>query len=143
MANQASFGEVKFCVGDTIGVHYKLIEKEKVAGRTKREVKEEVRERIQVFEGLVISIRGMGDSKTFTVRRIAVGAIGVERIFPLNSPWIKKITVIKSSKVRRAKIYYIRKRVGRGAEKLKERKNFKNKPDKENKKKNTENAVKK
>ncbi len=121
MANQAKIGETIFHVGDTVGVHYKLIEKEKVSGKAKKEVKEETRERFQIFEGIVLSIRGSGENKTFTVRRISVGAIGVERIFPLNSPWIKKITVKKKGQVRRAKLYYLRDKEGKEAENLKEK----------------------
>jgi large subunit ribosomal protein L19 len=108
-------------VGDTVDVHYKLIEKEKVAGKTKREVKEEVRERTQIFEGIVIAIRGEGQNKTFTVRRIGTAAIGIERIFPLDSPWIAAVKVKKQGKVRRAKLYYLREKSGREAEKLKEK----------------------
>jgi large subunit ribosomal protein L19 len=119
MANQAIHSETTFHVGDTVRVHYRLIEKEKVAGRAKREVKEEVRERIQVFEGIVISIKGEAKNKTFTVRRIATGGIGVERIFPLFSPWIKKINVKIRGKVRRAKLYYLRGEIGKKAEQLK------------------------
>lgn len=119
MANQAKIGNTVFHVGDTVKVYYKLIEKEKVAGKAKREVKEEVRERIQIFEGIVISIRGEGVNRSFTVRRIGVSAIGIERIFPLISPWIKKITVSKKGNVRRSKLYYLREKVGRAAEKLK------------------------
>lgn len=118
MANQASFGDVIFHVGDTIRVHYKLIEKEKVAGKTKREVKEEVRERIQVFEGVVIGIKGHGDGKSFMVRRIGVGAIGIERIFPLISPWIKKISLKSKGHVKRAKLYFLREKSGKETEKL-------------------------
>ena len=66
-------------------------------------------------------MRGEGDNKSFTVRRIATGGIGVERIFPLFSPWIKKITVKKQGNVRRAKLYYLRNREGKEAEKLKEK----------------------
>src|SRR3972149_4517145 len=117
MANSATIGKTLFQVGDTVRIHYKLIEKEVVAGKAKREKKEEVRERIQVFEGIVIQIRGEGNNKTFTVRRIATGNIGLERIFPLISPWIKKITVIKRGKVRRAKLYYLRNREGKRQEK--------------------------
>lgn len=120
MANQAKIGTDTFHVGDTVDVHYHLIEKEKVAGKAKREVKEETRERIQIFEGIVIKIKGEGLNKSFTVRRIGIGAIGIERIFPLNSPWIKKISVKKLGKVRRAKLYYLRGKIGRAAEKLKE-----------------------
>lgn len=121
MANMITVGETVFSSGDTIAVHYKLIEKEKVSGKAKREVKEETRERIQVFEGIVIKIKGEGENKSFTVRKIGVGNIGVERIFPAVSPWIAKVMVKKKGKVRRAKLYYLREKVGRKAEKLKEK----------------------
>lgn len=128
MANRATWitieGEKKketpFHVGDTVAVHYKLIEKEKIAGKTKREVKEEVRERIQVFEGIVIAIKGSGENAMFTVRRIGAGAIGVERIFPLVSPWIKKLEVKKLGDVRRAKLYYLRQKQGKEATRIDE-----------------------
>ena len=102
-------------VGDTLRVHYKLIEKEKIAGKTKREVKEETRERTQVFEGILIAIKGSGANSMLTVRRIGAAGIGVERIFPLISPWIKKLEVKKSGRVRRAKLYYLRGRTGKAA----------------------------
>lgn len=121
MAMYAKHNETTFKIGDTIRVHYRLIEKEKVSGKAKREVKEEVRERIQVFEGIVIKIKGEQENKMFTVRRIGAGSIGVERIFPLFSPWIKKITVKKTGKVRRAKLYYLRNILGKDAEKLAEK----------------------
>jgi large subunit ribosomal protein L19 len=111
---------VPFHVGDTVRVHYKLIEKEKVAGKTKREVHEQTRERIQVFEGIVIAIKGSGTNCMFTVRRIGAGAIGIERIFPLVSPWIKKLDVKKRGDVRRAKLYYLRGRKGKAASKINE-----------------------
>jgi len=107
-------------VGDTVRVYYRLIEKEKVAGKAKREVKEETRERIQVFEGILISAKGTGANTMFTVRKIGVGAIGIERIFPLISPWIKKITVKKHGRVRRAKLYYLRGKVGKAASRVAE-----------------------
>lgn len=122
MALQTTHGETTFSIGDTVGVYYKLIEKEKVAGRAKREVEEKLRERTQIFEGIVISIRGEGENKTFTVRKIASGGIGVERIFPLLSPWIKKMVVKKQARVRRAKLYYLREKVSKRAFKLKEKK---------------------
>lgn len=125
MAMQVTIGDTTFHVGDTIDVHYKLIEREKVAGKAKREVKEEVRERTQVFEGTVISIRGEGDNRSFTVRRIATGAVGVERIFPVISPWIKKITIKEKGRVRRAKLYYLRDKPGSEVEKLKVKKSIK------------------
>ncbi len=111
---------VPFHIGDTVRVHYKLIEKEKVSGKTKREVKEEVRERIQIFEGIVIAIRGSAENTMFTVRRIGAAAIGVERIFPLVSPWIKKLEVVKRGDVRRAKLYYLRAKQGKEAVKIDE-----------------------
>lgn len=120
MANQTSWNNVSFRVGDTVRVHYKLIEHEKVAGKTKREVKEETRERTQVFEGIVISIKGSAVNCMFTVRHMGVGAIGVERIFPLVSPWIAKIDVKKRGDVRRAKLYYLRARHGRAATRITE-----------------------
>jgi large subunit ribosomal protein L19 len=97
MANIAKWQKTKFQVGDTVRVHLKI--------------KEEDKTRTQVFEGVVIAIRGRGENKSFTVRKIASGGIGVERIWPLISPWIKKIVVKKKGKVRRAKLHYLRKRV--------------------------------
>ena len=96
-----------FRAGDTVTVHYKIIEGDKV--------------RTQPFTGIVISKRGEGVSKTFTVRRIGADGIGVERIFPLASPNIEKLIVEKTGKVRRAKLYYLRGKVGRQATKVKER----------------------
>lgn len=92
--------------GDTIDVRYRVVEGEK--------------ERIQVFTGVLISIRGSGVSATFTVRKIGSGGIGVERIFPLHSPFIAEIVVKKQAVVRRAKLYYLRKRKGKAA-RLKEK----------------------
>ncbi len=94
MANQVKIGETSFGVGDTVVVSQKIIE----GGKT----------RTQPFEGIVIAIRGQGENKTFTVRKIATGGVGVERIWPLNSPWITKIKVKKKGKARRAKLYYLR-----------------------------------
>ncbi len=89
-----------FKAGDRIRVHVRVIEGDK--------------ERVQPFEGDVISIRGGGISKTFTVRKISSG-VGVERIFPYNSPKIAKIEILKEGKVRRAKLYYLRKLSGKAA----------------------------
>lgn len=86
--------------------------------RVTTKVKEGNKERLQSFDGLVISVRGRGDSRTFTVRRIGVGGIGVERIWPFNSPAISKIEVKKESAVRRAKLYYLRNRIGKAATKI-------------------------
>jgi large subunit ribosomal protein L19 len=107
-------------VGDTVRVHYKLIEKEKVSGKTKREVKIETHERTQVFEGIVIGIKGAGINTMFTVRRIGAGRVGIERILPLMSPWIKNIEIKKHGVVRRAKLYYLRDRIGKSATKIDE-----------------------
>ncbi|WP_410208955.1 50S ribosomal protein L19 [Fusobacterium sp.] len=83
----------EFKAGDTIAVHYKVVEGNK--------------ERIQVFEGVVIRVNGGGIAKTFTIRKISAG-VGVERIIPVNSPRIDKIDVLKIGKVRRSKLYYLR-----------------------------------
>ncbi len=96
-------------VGNTVKVFYKIIEGNK--------------ERVQPFEGIIISCKGMGISKTFTVRRVGAGNIGVERIFPVYSPKIVDIKVLKRAKVRRAKLYYLRGLKGRRESKLKELKN--------------------
>jgi len=90
----------QFRAGDTVSVDVKVIE----GGR----------ERIQRFEGVVLSKRGIGTNATFTVRKVSFG-VGVERIFPLNSPNIEHIKVLKRGKVRRAKLYYLRKLKGKAA----------------------------
>ena len=95
-----------FRPGDTVRVHVRVVEGE--------------RERIQVFEGIVIRRRGSLLSETFTVRKISFG-VGVERTFPVHSPMIAKIEVVTHGAVRRAKLYYLRSRVGRKATKIKER----------------------
>jgi large subunit ribosomal protein L19 len=104
--------------GDTVRVHVKvketMIKDEKAVGMKGKGVKEEIRERVQVFEGLVIALRGSGARATVTVRKISFGE-GVERIFPLNAPTIDKIEVVKKAHVRRAKLYYLRGRKGKEA----------------------------
>ncbi len=122
MANMAKWQDVEFHVGDTVRVHYKLIEKEKVSGKAKKEVKEETRERTQAFEGIVISIKGRNENTMFTVRRIATGALGVERIFPLNTPWIRKMEVKRYGDVRRSKLYYLRGKIGKEGSRVDEAK---------------------
>lgn len=90
----------RFNSGDHIRVHVKVVEGDK--------------ERIQVYEGDVISIKGSQENKTFTVRKISSG-VGVERIFPFNSPKIAKIELVREGNVRRAKLYYLRKLSGKAA----------------------------
>ena len=114
--------EFNFEIGDTVKVHYKIIEKEAkaaVKGTKGAKKEEKERERIQVYEGIVIAIDGKGVNKTFTVRKISF-EIGVERVFPLFSPKIAKIETIRKGKVRRAKLYFLRERKGKSA-KLKEK----------------------
>lgn len=90
-----------FGAGDTVRVHVRVVEGEK--------------ERIQVFEGVVIKRKGAGVHATFTVRKISSGGIGVERVFPLHTPRISEIEVLRRGKVRRSKIYYMRGLRGRAA----------------------------
>src|ERR1041384_1941018 len=97
---------LKFSVGDSVRVHTKVVEGDK--------------ERIQVFAGVVIGRRGHGLNEMFPVRRISYGE-GVERIFPVNSPRVDKIEVERSGDVRRAKLTYLRKRIGKGATAVKEK----------------------
>ena len=95
----------EFSIGDTVRVDVKIREGE--------------RERIQAYEGTVIAKKHGGVEETFTVRRVSYG-VGVEKVFPVNSPIIDKVEVVRHGKVRRAKLYYLRKRVGKAA-KVKER----------------------
>ena len=95
-----------FNVGDTVKVHYRI--------------KEGNRERIQVFEGTVIKRQGGSVRETFTVRRISYG-VGVERTFPVHSPRVEKLEVVRKGKVRRSKLFYLRERTGKSA-KVKEKK---------------------
>ena len=89
-----------FQVGDTVRVSFKIVE-----GKT---------ERVQAYEGLVIAIKNAGIGKTFTVRKNSYG-VGVERVFPINAPRVEKVDVIRRGKVRRAKLYYIRTKIGKKA----------------------------
>jgi large subunit ribosomal protein L19 len=98
--------DAAFGVGDSVRVHTRVVEGEK--------------ERIQIFAGVVISRRGHGLGESFTVRRISYGE-GVERVFPIHSPRVDKIEVERKGTVRRAKLTYLRKRIGKGATLVKER----------------------
>lgn len=99
-ASQQQEGRDNFRIGDTVKVHFSIVE-----GRN---------ERVQVYEGLVIARKNSGIRQTFTVRKMSYG-VGVERVFPVHSPRIQKIEVVRHGKVRRAKLYYIRERVGKRA----------------------------
>ncbi len=90
----------EFNIGDTVRVSVRI--------------KEGDRERIQVFEGTVIAKRHGGVAETFTVRRASYG-VGVERVFPVNSPFVEKVEVVRKGRVRRAKLYYLRERTGKAA----------------------------
>jgi large subunit ribosomal protein L19 len=104
-SSQLRTGLPEFRVGDTIRVHYKIVEGDK--------------ERVQVFQGVVIRRQNGGIQETFTVRKVSYG-VGVERTFPLHSPIIDKVEVHTRGDVRRAKLYYLRDRVGKSA-KIKEK----------------------
>jgi large subunit ribosomal protein L19 len=99
-AEQAKKKKPALRPGETVRVHVKVVEGEK--------------ERTQVFEGVVIGLSGRGSREMFTVRKVSYG-VGVERIFPINSPRIEKVEVIARGKVRRAKLYYLRQRAGKAA----------------------------
>ena len=99
--------DAKFNVGDSVKVHTKVVEGDK--------------ERIQIFAGVVIGKRGGGLNETFTVRRISYGE-GVERVFPIHSPRVDKVEVERQGQVRRAKLTYLRKRLGKGATLVNEKK---------------------
>src|ERR1700742_493435 len=119
--------KAEFNVGDSVRVHTKVVEGDK--------------ERIQIFAGVVIGKRGRGLNETFTVRRISYGE-GVERIFPLHSPRVDKIEVERQGSVRRAKLTYLRKRLGKGATLVKEKEEKVRAPAKETKEKRDRNNSK-
>ena len=99
-SEQTNIERANFRIGDTVKVHFKIVE-----GKT---------ERIQIFEGVVIAIKNSGVSRTFTVRKISFN-IGVERVFPLYSPRIDRVEIVRSGKVRRGKLYYLRNLTGKSA----------------------------
>jgi large subunit ribosomal protein L19 len=107
MANQIKWQDkIEFCVGDTIKVT--------------QLVKDGDKTRTQAFQGIVIAIRGDGQGKNFIVRKIAAGGIGVEKIYPINSPVVNGIEIVKKGKVKRAKLYYLRNLLGKKATKIKD-----------------------
>ena len=99
-AEQLKDNAEEFRIGDTVKVHFKIVEG--------------ANERIQIYEGVVIAKRHSGVRKTFTVRKISYG-VGVERIFPLHSPRIERVEMVRRGRVRRAKLYYLRDRIGKAA----------------------------
>ena len=107
MAQYLNYNDTNISVGDTVRVH--------------QEIAEGGKKRIQVFEGIVIAISGMETGKSFIVRKIGANNIGVEKIFPVNLPSIKKIEVKRHGDVRRGKLYYLRNKVGKSATKVKEK----------------------
>ncbi len=99
-AEQIKENAETFSIGDTVKVYFKIVE-----GTT---------ERVQIFEGVVIAKNNSGIRKTFTVRKISYG-VGVERVFPLHSPRVESVEVVRRGRVRRAKLYYLRDRIGKAA----------------------------
>ncbi|MBI1871927.1 50S ribosomal protein L19, partial [Candidatus Collierbacteria bacterium] len=105
MANQLNWKDTTFAIGDTVRVHQTFEEGDKT--------------RTQIFEGIVLAIRGHAGLKSFVVRKIATNNIGVEKIFPVETPTVTKVEVKKKGAVRRAKLYFLRGRVGKKATKVK------------------------
>ena len=110
MAQNFTYNDQEINVGDTVRVHQEISEGKKT--------------RVQVFEGIVIAIKNRDVNKTFTVRKIAAGSIGVEKIFPLMMPSIKSIEVKRRGEVKRSKLYYLREKVGKAASRVKEKSLF-------------------
>jgi large subunit ribosomal protein L19 len=107
MAQYFTFNDQSISIGDTVRIHQEIQEGDKA--------------RIQIFEGIVMAIKNGGSGKSFTVRKIATNSIGVEKIFPAMLPSIKKIEVKRQGQTRRAKLYYLRDRVGKSATRVKEK----------------------
>jgi large subunit ribosomal protein L19 len=107
MAQNFTIHDTKACVGDTVRIHQEISEGEKT--------------RTQIFEGIIIAIKGRENGQSFTIRRIGVGGIGIEKILPVQLPSIKKIEVKRAGKVRRSKLYFLRERIGKAATKVKEK----------------------
>ena len=107
MAQYFKYKDQSISVGDTIRVHQEIIENDK--------------KRIQIFEGIVIAIKNRQNNKSFTVRKIAANNVGVEKIFPVKLPSIKRIEIKRQGQVRRAKLYYLRDRIGKQATRVREK----------------------
>ncbi len=107
MAQYFTYNETEIGTGDTLRVH--------------QEITEGAKTRIQIFEGIVVAIKNRGTGKTFTVRKIGAGGIGVEKIYPVSLTAIKKIEIKRKGAVRRSKLYYLRERIGKAATRIKEK----------------------
>lgn len=107
MAKSLTFQDQLISSGDTVRVHQEIVEGNKT--------------RVQIFEGIIIAIKNSGTGKSFTVRKIAANGIGVEKIYPLMLPSLKKIELKRAGQVRRAKLYYLRDRVGKAASRIKDK----------------------
>ena len=107
MSQYFQYNDQQVAIGDTVRVHQKIVEEKKT--------------RTQIFEGVVIAIRGRENGRSFIVRKVAAGGVGVEKIFPIHMPQIEKIDVKRKGQVRRAKLYYLRGRVGKAASKIREK----------------------
>lgn len=107
MAKYLTINKTQFSVGDTVRVHQKIKEGDK--------------NRVQIFEGVIIAIANRLSGKTFTVRKVATAGIGVERIFPVMSPAIEKVELKQAGVVRRAKLFYLRDRIGKAATTIKKK----------------------
>ena len=110
MAQYLEYKDQTISVGDTVRVHQEITEGNK--------------KRIQIFEGIVIAVKNEQNGKSFTVRKIGANSIGVEKIFPVLLPSIKKIEVKRKGDVRRSKLYYLRDKVGKAASRIKEKSTF-------------------
>lgn len=110
MAQSFTYNNELINSGDTVRVHQEILEGEK--------------KRVQVFEGIVIAVKNRDTGKSFTVRKIGANSIGVEKIFPVQLPSIKKIEVKRQGDVRRSKLYYLRGKIGKAATRVKEKNTF-------------------
>ncbi len=107
MAQNFMYNGLEVAVGDTVRLHQRIVEEKKT--------------RTQIFEGVVIAISGRAPATTFVVRKIGAGSIGIEKIVPINMPALEKIEVKRKGQVKRAKLYYLRERIGKAASKIKEK----------------------
>lgn len=110
MSQHFTYHQQTISSGDTVRIHQEIIEDKK--------------KRIQIFEGIVIAIKNRGRGKTMTIRKIAANSIGVEKIFPVFLPSIKKIQIKRQGQVKRAKLYYLRAKLGKAATRVKEKSTF-------------------